>query len=353
MRRPGPKGWAALSAAAFLLTAGAGFFEWPVAYFDGLTDSWLRLKGFRSQWITINGYRVHYLVKGPADGSPVLLLHGLGGRAQNWRALSPWFTKAGYRVYMPDLLGYGLSDKPRDFSYSVRDQAELVLSFMRLLGIERVDLGGWSMGGWIAQIIAHESPQLVRNLMLFASAGLHDRPRWSPDLFTPNTPAGLDRLNAILSPDPMPIPGFVARGILRATEPSAWIIDRAMAAMLSGRDVTNGMLPRLPMPVFLAWGANDDCIPLRQAELMHQLIPNSELHVIYDAGHLAPLECACQLGPRAVAFLKKAQANVRGSVESLPKAVQRLQPGAILGGSVLAYSDTAKVRESAPGNGVI
>jgi len=85
VRRPGPKGWITLSAAAFLLTAGAGFFEWPVAYFDGLTDSWLWLNGFRSQWITINGYRIHYLVKGPAAGSPVVLLHGLGGRAQNWQ----------------------------------------------------------------------------------------------------------------------------------------------------------------------------------------------------------------------------------------------------------------------------
>jgi len=127
--------------------------------------------------------------------------------------------------------------------------------------------------------------------------------------------------------------------------------------MLSGRDVTNGMLPRLQMPVFLAWGANDDCIPLRQAELMHQLIPNSELHVICDAGHLAPLEHARELGPRAVAFLKNAQADVRGSADSLSKAVQKLQPGlqpgAILGGRVLPYSDTAKVEESPAGNGVI
>ena len=80
-------------------------------------------------------------------GPVVVLVHGLGGSAEDWRNLAPWLVKAGYRVYTPDLPGFGRSEQPSDFSYSVHDQAEMVAGFMDALGLKQVDLGGWSMGG--------------------------------------------------------------------------------------------------------------------------------------------------------------------------------------------------------------
>ncbi len=306
MSRGRRKRWIVLSGVAVLVAAaGAGFWEWPVTYYDGFTGAWIRLKGFRGNRITVNGYRIHYLAGGPVDGPPVVLLHGLGGRAHNWRALAPYFAKAGFRVYLPDLLGYGRSDQPKDFSYSVRDEAFLILDFVRALGLKSFDLGGWSMGGWVAQLVAAEAPERVRHLMLFGSAGLHVHPKWNPEIFVPTTPEQLDSLHAIMTPAPFPIPGFVARGILRYYERYAWVIHRALDAMFSGREVTNGILPTLKMPVFLSWGSADACIPVEQGELMHQLVPHSEFYTVPGCGHLAPLDCASQLGPRAVAFLKQ------------------------------------------------
>ena len=72
-----------------------------------------------------------------------------------WRPI--WPTRA-IRVYMPDLLGYGRSEKPADFSYSVHDEADVVVGFIDALGLKQVDLGGWSMGGWIVQSIADQHP---------------------------------------------------------------------------------------------------------------------------------------------------------------------------------------------------
>ena len=107
--------------------------------------------------MTVDGYRVHYNADGPEDGPVVVLVHGLGGRAEDWRNLAPYLAKAGYRVYMPDLLGYGRSEKPADFSYSVHDEAAVVVGFMDALGLKQVDLGGWSMGGWIVQVVANRA----------------------------------------------------------------------------------------------------------------------------------------------------------------------------------------------------
>ena len=104
--------------------------------------------------MTVKGHRMHYVAEGPANGPVVVLVHGLGGRAEDWSNLAPYLAKAGFRVYMPDLFGYGRSERPAEFSYSVHDQAGAVVAFMDALGLKQVDLGGWSMGGWIVQIVA-------------------------------------------------------------------------------------------------------------------------------------------------------------------------------------------------------
>lgn len=294
----------AISGVALLAAATTGILEWPVTIYDGYTDAYIWIRGLRRRWIKVDGYRLHYLVGGPAFGSPVVLIHGLGGRAENWRALAPHFIKAGFRVYIPDLLGYGRSPAPPDFSYSIRDEAALVIDFIRALGHTTVDLGGWSMGGWVAQLIAGKAPELVRHLMLFDSAGLHVHPTWDPAVFTPCNPEQLEILHAIMEPDARPIPGFLARDILRTCESRNWVVQRALKSMFEGRDVTNNILTTLKMPVFIGWGEKDECISVHQAAQMHRLIPHSELHIIPDCGHLAPLDCARQLGPSAVAFLK-------------------------------------------------
>jgi pimeloyl-ACP methyl ester carboxylesterase len=257
----------------------------------------------------VDGRRLHYDVEGPAAGPVVVLVHGLGGRAEDWLNLAPWLAKAGYRVYMPDLVGYGRSEKPEDFSYSVTDEAGVVVAFLDALGLKQVDLGGWSMGGWVAQIVAGTHPERVRRLMLFDSVGLLVRPDWDTGLFTPRTPGELDELEALLMPDPKPIPGFIARDILWHSHQNAWVVRRAVAAMLTGREATDNLLPQLKMPVLLAWGGADRIVPLAQAETMHRLAPQSVLEVAQGCGHLAPEQCAGTMGPETVEFLKQGVGN--------------------------------------------
>ena len=74
--------------------------------------------------------------------------------------------------------------------------------------------------------------------------------------------------------------------------------------MLSGRDVTDTLLPRLEMPVLIAWGTADLIMPVSMGETMHNLIPNSVLDLAPGCGHLAPVECTPQLTPGILAFLK-------------------------------------------------
>jgi pimeloyl-ACP methyl ester carboxylesterase len=115
----------------------------------------------------------------------------------------------------------------------------------------------------------------------------------------------LSQLNALLMPHPPRIPSFVAADILRVSKESGWVVQRAMAQMLSGADVTDNLLPQLKMPLLIAWGAEDRIIPLHQGEKIHKLVPQSELDVFDGCGHLAPLQCTDAMGPKVVRFLEE------------------------------------------------
>ena len=292
-------------AGLLLAVGGMGFWVRPVSYFNEFMYMRGRLAGVESHWVEVTGYRVHYNAEGPAGGPVVVLVHGLGSRAEDWRELAPYLAKAGFRVYMPDLPGYGRSERPADFSYSVPDEAGVVVGFLDALGLKQVDLGGWSMGGWIVQRIASEHRERVRRLILFDSAGIYEVPEWDTRLFTPSTPADLDQLDALLMPHPPQVPGFIARDILRISKQNAWVIHRALDRALTGRDTTDSLLPALKMPVLIVWGAEDKITPLSQGEKIHQLVTQSQLEVFAGCGHLAPGQCAAQIGPKVVEFEKQ------------------------------------------------
>ena len=275
----------------------------PIWVVNQATDLRLRLSGAQSLWVTLGGHSIHYYVRGPVAGPPIVLVHGLGGRSRDWVQLAPYLVKAGYRVYTPDLLGFGQSDKPADATYSIPEQSALVVSFMDAMGLRQTDLLGWSMGGWIVQRIAGEHPERIRRLVIVDSAGLSAPPDWDTRLFTPASPEELDRLDALLMPHPPTVPGFLARDIVRVSAEDGWVIKRALADMLKGHDVTDAVLPTLKMPVLLLWADQDYIMPLPLGRKMHALVPQSRLEIAPNCGHLAPQQCAGMYGPALVQFL--------------------------------------------------
>lgn len=305
MKAPRREVWGVGAALILVLAAGIGFYERPVSYFDGFLDLQLHLASAHSRWTTVDGIRIHYWVEGPGNGSPVVLVHGLGGHAEDWHNLAPYLVRDGYRLYMPDLPGFGRSARPKDFSYSIADEANVVVGFMDAIGLKQVDLGGHSMGGWIVQHIAFEHPDRVSKLMVFDSAGVYHKPDWNTALFTPTTPGELNQLDALLMPHPPAVPDFIARDILRVSHDRSSVIQHAMQSMLTGRDTTDDELPQLKMPVLIVWGDQDHITPFADGEKMHQLVPQSQLDVVQGCGHLAPVQCADRIGPVVSSFLRR------------------------------------------------
>lgn len=122
---------------------------------------------FAESHFTHGDYRLAYETFGPADGTPIILLHGLLLNTHCNRDIAGWLSQEGYRVILLDLLGHGRSDKPLKASeHRVDFYAEQVLGLMDHLGLERAILGGLSLGAITALTAACIAPHRVRALLL-------------------------------------------------------------------------------------------------------------------------------------------------------------------------------------------
>jgi pimeloyl-ACP methyl ester carboxylesterase len=308
-------------AGAILLLAvvTGGVFYWnPLWVHDQQIRCGLRRAGVRSEYVEAGGYRLHYFEAAPKDGSggvPLLLVHGLGSRGEDWGPMMPALAANGFHVYAPDLLGFGRSDRP-DAAYTVGLEEGVVLDFMHAMGLTRANFDGWSMGGWVAAKIALDHPEMVDRLVLDDSAGLTFQPAFARDAFVPTDSAGLRQLMVLLSPHPVTLPPFVVRATLRRIARNGKIVQRSMDSMESGNDLLDARLASITQPTLIVWGTEDRLIPMTVGETMHRDIPGSVFERVVGCGHLAPMECPKQVLAGTIEFLK-AEPAMRGGERML------------------------------------
>jgi pimeloyl-ACP methyl ester carboxylesterase len=301
------------------VAAGLVFYRYPLWVADQQIRFHLWRAGVKSEYIEAGGYRLHYFEVSPSSGSggtPLVLVHGLGARGEDWSAMMLALAARGFHVYAPDLLGYGRSPKP-DVDYSISLQEKTVAQFMQAVHVPRADVGGWSMGGWIAMKLALDHPEMVDRLVIYDSAGTYFPATFGPDLFTPNDVAGVRSLIAILTPKPRPMPNFAAEAALRKLQRNAWVLHRSMASMTSGRELLDFRLYKISQPMLIVWGAEDELIPLSAGEAIHKSVPQSVLNIIAGCGHLAPAECARPVVEGTVEFLR-AEPPMQGGEKTFP-----------------------------------
>jgi pimeloyl-ACP methyl ester carboxylesterase len=300
----------------FAFVAGGTFYWNPLWVNDQQIRYRLWRAGVRGEYIFVDGHRIHTFEAVPPDGTlgkPLLLLHGLGSRGEDWAPLIPGLAAAGFHVYAPDLLGYGRSEKPQWPCCSIQVEEDIVLHFIQATGMagadsagapKPIDLAGWSMGGWIAAKLALDEPEFFDRLVLYDSAGLTIHTNFPRDSFVPADAAGLGRLMALLMPHPRTLPGFVARATLRRLKSNGRIVQQTMDSMDTGASLLDARLGSIPQPTLIVWGAEDKLIPISIGETMHREITHSVFEGVEGCGHLAPSQCAKPVLAGTIQFLK-------------------------------------------------
>jgi pimeloyl-ACP methyl ester carboxylesterase len=241
-----------------------------------------------------DGTQYAYLEGG--NGEPLMLLHGFGANKDNFDRIAVFLTPK-YRVIIPDHLGFGESSHPPEADYSPKAQAERLHLFAQALGIKSLDIGGSSMGGQIALTYAAMYPSEVRSLWLLAPAGLWSAP--ASELRKTIEQTGHNPL-LIQNEDDfahmfqlvMHDPPFVPRPIMNVVAQ-----ERIRNFALEGRifkqiseDSIEERVRGLATPSLVVWGDRDRLIHVETADLLHQLLPRSEVIKMPEIGHAPMLE---------------------------------------------------------------
>lgn len=257
----------------------------------------------------------------------IILVHGLGSYApawsQNLEALG-----AQYRCIAVDLPGYGKSSKS-DYPGSMSFYAETLREFMDSLGLEKVHLGGHSMGGQISIVTALKYPERIDKLVLAAPAGIETfsegEKEWFRRVLTAKgvmlTP--LEAIETNIGHNFHNIPRsayFMIRdryAMTGAGDEFRWychIIPKCVQGMVNEPVFRD--LPKLQMPVLVLFGAADKLIPNRflhggstrkVAETAKSQIPHAEVQVIRRAGHFVMFEQAEEVNTLILGFLSGSQ----------------------------------------------
>ncbi|WP_448316889.1 alpha/beta fold hydrolase, partial [Streptomyces sp. CO7] len=254
---------------------------------------------------------------GPADGVPVLLVHGHPFDRSMWRPQAAALVAAGYRVILPDLRGYGASGVAPGVT-GWRDYAEDLAALLRLAGVPRAVVAGLSMGGQIAMEFHRLHPERTAALVLADTSPVAETEEgraWRNTLADRLLAEGMDGYAAEVL-DRMITPGHVTSmpevaahvsGMMRATVPAgAAAALRARAERPDYRD----SLREARVPVLLLVGEEDTYTPVAEAEAMRKLVDDSRLVVVPDAGHLPNLEQPERFDAALLDFLRMRRGEV-------------------------------------------
>lgn len=305
--------WVLGAIALLILGAGLVVHIWPHAVARTLIRATRLFVGLAKKEIAVPGFRIAYLEGG--RGKPLILLHGLGADKDNFLLVARDLRRQ-FRVIIPDLPGFGESDKPQDRSYTISEQVERIHEFSRALGIERFHLAGNSMGGFIAAAYAARYPDDLDSLWLLAPAGV--RSARSSELL--ETIAQGDEAQILArSPQEMRavvsfvfhrrvyLPRFLAVYQAEQSRRNFGLHKSIIKQLLKGKWLDELLHHPIQVPTLIMWGDRDRAVHVSGAEVLRGLLPNSQVAVLKDVGHIPMLEAP----RRTVAEYRRFHAGLR------------------------------------------
>jgi pimeloyl-ACP methyl ester carboxylesterase len=257
--------------------------------------------------IVLHGHRVSYRTAG--QGPVIVLIHGITGNSEQWGQVIPSLAE-NYTVVAPDLLGHGLSAKPRG-DYSLGAYAVGVRDLLIALGHRRATVVGHSLGGGIAMQFVYEYPVFAERLVLVSSGGLG---REVHLLLRAATLPGAELVLPVIASERLHTAGFGVAQLLKALGLKAGSDLEEMArgyASLSDQGARQAFLHSLRavidplgqrvsatdrlylsslLPSLIVWGRRDPLIPVSHSGIAHRAMPDSRLEVFDNAGHFPQLE---------------------------------------------------------------
>jgi poly(3-hydroxyoctanoate) depolymerase len=264
------------------------------------------------RFVEVDGVRLRTSVRG--SGRPLLLITGLGASLDLAEPFERELLARGVQAISFDAPGTGHSTAypmPRRMS----GVARTVEGMLDVLGYERVDVLGVSLGGVLAQQLAHQAPHRVRRLVLAATGpglgGVPGSPRALLSLVTPRRYREPDYFRRIAGRlyggEARRDPDAVLRHMVTPVVPPSTRGYLGQLYAISGWTSIR-WLRTLPQPTLVLAGDDDPIVPLLNGRILARRIPGARLHVIRGGGHLFLLERPAQIAEVVARFLQSGPA---------------------------------------------
>jgi len=258
------------------------------------------------RYVTVQGYRTRYWDEGA--GEPLLLVHGLGSSAESWLFNVEGLAKH-YRVLVPDIIGFGKTDKTTNpAELSLARAARFLAGFLETQGVSKAHVVGNSMGGIISLQFAVDYPQMVNRLVLVDPAGfgedvhisfrLQALPVIGEIMATPSRRGTRMSLEVASHKRDFITDELIERFYQLGRQPG--MKEPFLAAVRHGitfRGVKKELLaplqariPSIKAPTLIMWGRHDQVLPISHLETARRLLPHARVHIFEDCGHIPQME---------------------------------------------------------------
>ncbi len=271
---------------------------------------------------------ISYVEEG--TGEPVVLLHGIPSWGYLWHRLLPPLA-GSHRVCIPDLIGFGYSDKRDCFDRSIARQAEAIDAWMEKVGIKRAAVIGHDVGGGVALRLATLFPGRVARLCLIDSVCYDSWPIEAVLEFGhPDTRRRLSAWTAILlmkqamktgfasSPSDDLLDGLLAPYVTETGKLS--LVRNAIALNTNQTMEIIPLLQRIAAPTLVLWGEEDPFLPIRYGERLAWDIPGARLIRIKQARHFVMIDRPHEVCEHLLDFLIGRRPEEKPSVMRPPQA---------------------------------
>jgi pimeloyl-ACP methyl ester carboxylesterase len=239
--------------------------------------------------IAVSGASITLEVDG--DGPPVLLLHGFPASRQLWSRVAPALIGFGFRVIVPDLVGYGSADAPPGVRIDMGSQAHWIGEMLDALRVARVVIVAHDVGSAVAQILMANVPQRVRGLAVLDGVYAGN---WAMDAVASIRdwdPAEAHRLYPIL------VRRLAKSGALRETLAAYEGEAGGLRLIRAARDLdprqTEDIAEALQasgVPSLVLWGESDRIFPIDSVARPLAELLSAKLTVL-PGGHFTPVDC--------------------------------------------------------------
>lgn len=241
----------------------------------------------QEQFVTVSGNKIRYLESGKSDDY-IVLIHGLGASAERWEFVIPEFSKH-HKVIVPDLIGFGHSDKPL-VDYTTDFFSDFLGNFLQKLGIKRTHIIGSSLGGQITAEFTSKNQDLIENLVLVSPSGImkHSTPALDAYIMAalyPNLEVAQNAFEMMAGPTRVINQKIIEDFVKRMKLPNAKMAFMSTLLGLKNADLITKSLQKISAPSLIIWGEDDPVIPVKYADDFVSSIPDCRFYMMDNCGH--------------------------------------------------------------------